>query len=63
METMDNTENSEHLENIIMCIDEIQRVSQLKVSKDIPSLSMRSTFTLMDINESLPSEWSFTKVN
>lgn len=63
METMDNTENSEYLENIIMCIDEIQRVSQLKVSKDVPSLSMRSTFTLMDISESLPSEWSFTKVN
>lgn len=63
MDTMDNIENREYLENIITCIDEISRVSQLKVSKDIPSLSMRTTFTLMDINESLPSEWSFTKVN
>lgn len=63
METMDNTENSKYIENIIMCIDEIQRVGKLKVSKDVPSLTMRSTFTLMDINESLPSEWSFTKVN
>lgn len=57
---MDTRENKEYIDDVLMCIDELKRIADLKTDPEIPSLSLRATFILGDIAKQLPEKSAFT---
>jgi hypothetical protein len=57
---MDTRENKHYIDDVLLCIDELKRIAELKPDPDTPSLSLRATFILGDIAKQLPNHSTFT---
>jgi hypothetical protein len=57
---MNTRENKHYIDDVLMCIDELKHIADMKVDPSIPSLSLRTTFILGDIAKQLPGNSAFS---